>query len=474
MRAAPRTRNIREKGMRDEARDCDVDTPPAPDRCPATARNVIFLVADGFGSAAAGAYRAFQGGAPPLWEEGAQALVRTGSADNPVTDSAAAATAYATGVKTYNGGVGVDPDGMALPSLIDLAEDAGKTTGIVSTAAITDATPAAFAANALDRDDEAGIAQQYVDLGQLDLMLGGGRASFAADADGDGISTLDEAVAAGFTTVSTAEEMAAATGERLLGLFGDGSLSAPIGNGAFGERAQGEPTLAAMTEVALSRLSDDPDGFFLLVEEEATDDAGHANDAASMMAAARSYEDALRVALDFAAENPDTLVISVADHETGGMTLEFDPPRTPAIYAGFTAGYAEILAAMQAAAFPTDADPALVLAGVNATVADLTGGAVALTGAELAAILAAAPADASRLLASMLNDRGGVEFSTTNHTAADVMLSAWGAGAGLRGGVIENTEVAAWVAEAAGLSFPGPEVPETAPVTAMESDLLFV
>ena len=74
---------------------------------------------DGFGSAAAGAYRAFQGGTPPVWEAAVQALVRTGSADNPVTDSAAAATAYATGVKTYNGGVGVDPDGAALPSLID-------------------------------------------------------------------------------------------------------------------------------------------------------------------------------------------------------------------------------------------------------------------------------------------------------------------------------------------------------------------
>ena len=448
----------------------------------ASATQVIVLVADGFGSAAATAYRHFQEGTPPLWESGVQALVRTGSASSPVTDSAAAATAYATGVKTYNGAVAVDVHGEPLPSVLDLASRAGMATGIVSTAAITDATPAAFAASAPDRADHLGIAQQYVDNGDLDVILGGGGASFLGDPDGDGASTLAEAVDDGFTLVSTPEQMETATGDRLLGLFSDEAFDAPIGHGALGDRPPDEPSLAAMTDVALSRLSADQDGFFLLVEEEATDDAGHANDSAAMMAAARSYEHALKVALDYAEANPGTLVISVADHETGGVTLELGPTRTPAIYEGFTASYAEILVALQATAgsFPDDADPGLVLDAVNATLLALTGGSVALTGAELASILDATGPAAYAALADLLNARGGLDYSTTGHTAADVVLSAWGSGADLRGGVIENSAVAGWLAEAMGLSFDeaaggcpaSPEEARSEPVLPPDLDLL--
>ena len=119
---------------------------------PALAKNVIFMVPDGFGDAAATAYRYFKGTEePPAWEHGLQASVQTHSASSPVTDSAAAATAYATGVKTYNGGIAVDVDGNPLVSVLDLASEAGKATGIVTTDAVTGATPAAFAASNVDR-----------------------------------------------------------------------------------------------------------------------------------------------------------------------------------------------------------------------------------------------------------------------------------------------------------------------------------
>src|SRR5262245_3683015 len=104
----------------------------------AAVKNVIFLVPDGFGSAQQEAYRWFKGAeSAPVWEDGFQAMVRTGSANSPTTDSAAAATAFATGVKTNNGAVGVDADGNPLVSILTLASDSGKATGIVSTAAVT-------------------------------------------------------------------------------------------------------------------------------------------------------------------------------------------------------------------------------------------------------------------------------------------------------------------------------------------------
>jgi alkaline phosphatase len=394
---------------------------------------------------------------PALGLDGLRALVRTASADGSTTDSAAAATAYATGVKISNGAVAVDVDGFPLVSILDLASEAGKATGIVSTAAVTDATPAAFAASAAERGDQLGIAQQYVDNGDLDVILGGGRADFTGDADGDGATTLAEAQAAGFAYVATRGKLLANESDRLLGLFAEGSLGAPIGNGEPGRRPSGEPILAEMTEAALAHLSRDDDGFFLLVEEEGSDTWGHSNDGATVMNAARSYEDAVQVARGFADANPGTLIISVADHETGGMTLPLEGGRTPEVFRSFTTTYAEMLVAIEEAAADLGPDPSpnLILAAVNEVVSDATGGAAALTAEEAAAVLdAPTPRASQEALSAALNARGGIGYATQGHTPADVPLYAFGSGAELRGGVIENTTVAEWIAEAMGLPLP--------------------
>jgi alkaline phosphatase len=422
----------------------------------AIATSVILMIPDGFGQAASTAYRYFKRGAAPVWEEGFKALVQTDSADSPVTDSAAAATAFATGMKTTNGAIAVDVDGNPLVSVLDLASLAGKATGIVSTAAITDATPAAFAASTADRDDQDQIAQQYIDNGDLDVILGGGLTHFSVDADGDGATTLEEAQAAGFAVASTRDELLAAAGDRLIGLFSDGDLSAPIGNGGIGDRPPEEPSLSEMTEAALARLSQDEDGFFLLVEEEGTDLWGHANDAATLMNAARSYEDAVKVALDYAEAHPGTLVISVADHETGGMTLDLDEVSTPFVFRKFEATYEQMLVAVRerVTSLGPDAEATAIVDGVNDVMSSLTGGSISLSVGEIAAVLSAPRREAEAELASILNARGGIEFSNTGHTAVDVPLSAFGAGADLYGGIIDNTTVAHLLAEAMGLSFP--------------------
>ena len=429
---------------------------PAPD-APALATSVIFMVPDGFGDLSAEAYRYFKG-SDAVWESGFRASVQTASASSPVTDSAAAATAYATGEKTDNGKIAVGPDGDPLVSILTLAYEAGKSTGIVSTDAVTGATPAAFAASNEDRDNQDEIAQDYVDRGQLTVALGGGRASFLADPDQDGTSTLEEAQAAGFTYVTTADELRASDAERLLGLFGDGPLGLPLGNGS------NEPDLAEMTEVALDRLTVDQDGFFLVVEAAGTDIWGHANDAAAVMRSAEEYEEAVQVALAYAADNPGTLVVSVADHETGGLQLALDGERTPAVFREYEATYGEMLVEVvrEIADLGFLASPRSVIRTVRETVSDLTGGSVRLTGNEIRSLLGASSIeDAIVDFSALMNGRGGVDYTTTGHTDADVSLHAFGPGADRLEGRVDNTDVGRWIAEVMGLTFPtGGEVVE--------------
>jgi alkaline phosphatase len=422
---------------------------PAPDGL-ALATSVIFMVPDGLGDMSAEAYRYFKG-SDPTWELGFRASVQTASASGSVTDSAAAATAYATGVKTSNGRIAVDVDGNPLVSILTLAHEAGKSTGIVSTDAITGATPAAFAATNEDRDNQAEIAEDYIERDELTVILGGGRESFLGDPDGDGATTLEEAQAAGFGYVTTADELRASDSERLLGLFGYGPLGLPIGDRSH------EPTLPEMTDAALDRLALDRDGFFLVVEAAGTDIWGHANDAAAVMRSAEEYEDAMHVALAYAADNPGTLVVSVADHETGGLQLAPDGERTPAVFGTYEATYAEMLVEVVQgiADLGLDLSTRSVVRSVRETVSDLTGGSVRLMRAEILSLLdASSIEDAVLDFSALLNARGGVEYTTTEHTDADVSLHAFGLGADLLEGEVDNTDVGRWLAEAMGLSFP--------------------
>ena len=361
-----------------------------------------------------------------------------------------------TGEKTNNGNIAVDVNGNPLVSILTLAYEAAKSTGIVSTDAITGATPAAFAASNDDRDNQEEIAQDYIDRDQLTVMLGGGRERFLADPDQDGATTLEEAQAAGFDYVTTADELRASDSGRLLGLFGYGPLGLPVGD------RSNEPNLAEMTEAALDRLTLDEDGFFLMVEAAGTDIWGHANDAAAVMRSAEEYEDALQVALAYAADNPDTLVVSVADHETGGLQLTLDGERTPAVFRTYEATYSEMLVEV----FQGVADLGFqlstrsIIRSVRETVSDLTGELVRLTRGEILSLLDASSfEDAILDFGAIMNAHGGVEYTTTGHTAADVSLFAFGPGAGLLEDRVDNTDVGKWLAEAMGLSFPaGQEV----------------
>jgi alkaline phosphatase len=283
------------------------------------ARNVILVNGDGMGAAHREAARLDQHGRDGALFMDAMPVVglqSTSSADprDVVTDSAAAASAWATGQRTYNRAVSVDLDGAALPPLGAEAEAAGRATGLVTTAEVTDATPAAFFSNARDRDQQDSIARQYVEDSRPDVVLGGGADRWPDD-------LVAAAEDAGYDLVTDAGSLAAAGGDRLLGLFADAEMfrAAPDGDGGAYEPAV---PLVDMTAKALEVLSRDPDGFFLLVEEEGVDEMSHENNGALMLEAMRSLEETVAMLREYVAEHPDTLLIVTGDHDSGGLTVE--------------------------------------------------------------------------------------------------------------------------------------------------------
>jgi alkaline phosphatase len=268
------------------------------------------------------------------------ALVHTWSADpdEAVTDSAAAATAFATGHKTFNGGVGVDAKGRRVRSVLENARKRGKSTGLVTTSQVTDATPAAFGSHVKDRGDQSEIARQYIAETKPDVVLGGGEdwwlpagtagaypdhppkdpSEASKGTEGDLIAAAKKA---GYAYVSDAAGLRAAKARKLLGLFANEELfeHRPEGEGdAYG----GPVSLATMTRKALSVLDRDRDGFFLLVEEEGIDEMAHENNAHKLIEAGAALERAIGVALAYQRRHPRTLILVGGDHETGGLTIE--------------------------------------------------------------------------------------------------------------------------------------------------------
>lgn len=222
-----------------------------------------------------------------------------------VTDSAAAATTLATGVKTYNDYVGVDRDGVPLENLVERARAAGMATGVVTTDELTGATPASFVAHVASRFDSFAIVEDYV-AAMPDLALGGGYMDF---------STVEATIDA--QILRTADELAAATpdGRPLLGLFAIATMAysaMPVA---------GEPTLAEMVAAALAWLDDDPDGFFLVVEGARIDHAAHAKDEANSLPDVAAFDAAVQVAAAWAETAEDVTLLVTADHECGGLEV---------------------------------------------------------------------------------------------------------------------------------------------------------
>ncbi len=339
--------------------------PAAHAAAPSEVTNIILLVGDGMGRTHVTAARErFFGAGGKLTMETAPVVgqVRTyaveAESDQPslVTDSASSSTAWSSGVKTYNAAIGVDAYGKKLPTLMEQAKAAGMHTGNISTAEITDATPAGMFSHALLRGCQGPkysdasckpaaptttdasllvpIAEQIARNGTADVIFGGGLARFEPD-DADALKAQGYAVlgsfgdptltsqTAGTQRVATRSDLQAASGSKVIGLFNRGNLTVEKtkSGAASTDPVAAEPSVAQMTSKAVDLLKGSPRGFFLQVEGALIDKRSHANDAAQTLGEIKAFDDAVAVAKDFAAADGHTLVIVTADHECAGFNI---------------------------------------------------------------------------------------------------------------------------------------------------------
>ncbi|HYH43821.1 MAG TPA: alkaline phosphatase [Burkholderiales bacterium] len=390
-----------------------------------------------------------------IFKEGNVGLLTVHSADSFVTDSAAAATALSTGHKTNNGMAGVTPDGKAVKTVMEAAKASGKRIGLITTAAVHDASPTAFAVHAKSRRDGESIIDQYLAL-EPDVLMGGGRDFFLPKGKGggkrtDGRDMLAAFAAKGYQVVQDPAALRTATGPRLLALFSDQDLALEIDRDP-----KEEPSTAEMTAAAIRILSaNSQNGFVLFVENENIDSAGHRNDAAALVQALWAIDDAAQVALDFRRRAPgDTLVLVTGDHETGGLSVTYAQKDLSSLSSANRL-YPVDSHLQMVSRIRISLAKAVELIGRKPT-AEALDKVVAenFPGFRLdddlrTAFLKGQPLErnaASYLpqptLARMISRQTGIYWGTTGHTTEPVVVGAVGPGAPLFRGYMENTDFA--------------------------------
>lgn len=273
-------------------------------------KNIILFIGDGMGTAHVTAGMTVNGQPLNLMKFKYSGFSITQSADNYITDSAAGGTAIACGIKTNNGMIGVAPDNTVVASITEIAHREGLATGVVSTSAITHATPASFVAHNSSRGSYEDIALHFLN-GSADLFLGGGADHFRKREDGKDLTV--ELEKKGFDLVYTINELKASKSDKIAGLF------SPLHMPQVGEGRTGN--LEEMTRKALEILSRDKDGFFLIIEGSMIDWGAHANDINYVTSETVDLDRSIGVAVEFANKNRQTLIVVTADHETGGLVL---------------------------------------------------------------------------------------------------------------------------------------------------------
>ena len=409
-------------------------------------KNVIYLIADGMNDGiltAAKYYKDIQDGTlgndKLAMDSIRSGFVKTAWANGPITDSAPAATALSSGYKTNPGVVGLNTEGTPQASILEAAELNGLATGIIATAEITHATPAAFSAHVENRKDYNSIMKQQL-YKDIEVVLGGGSLFFESTGGGkrkDGKDLTEDIKDLGYDYVTTKSEMNESSSDKLWGLFAEKDLAYDFDR--VSQEIEEQPSLAEMTEKAIEVLEKDEDGFFLMIEGSKIDWAAHANDPAGAIGDILAFDDAVQVALDYAKENQDTIVVVTTDHANSGFSIGNEST---------TSGYNDLTfeeSIMQMKDFKLSAEKFTSLAEgksdeeVKALIKEYYG-YTDITDKELEYAK-------NGQINEVMKIRGKLGYTTGGHTGGDVYLGVYApAGVDKSRGTVDNTEIPKYIA----------------------------
>jgi len=296
------------------------------------AKNIILLIGDGMGLTQTTAGMYANGNKTELEKFEFIGLHKSHASDNLITDSAAGATAFASGIKTYNGAIGVDDNKSSVVTILEEAEAKGMATGLVATSTIVHATPASFIAHNESRKNYEAIAADFLKT-EVDLFIGGGKKFFERREDERNLTAeleqkgyvVTDFIASDLLNlnIDISKNFACYTSEE---------QPLPV--------AQGRDYLPAVTKQSIEYLNAraGDNGFFLMVEGSQIDWGGHANKADYIISEFIDFDKALMEAVDFAIKDGNTLVVVTADHETGGFAIQ-NSSTMDSLVTAFTSDY---------------------------------------------------------------------------------------------------------------------------------------
>jgi alkaline phosphatase len=272
-------------------------------------KNIILLIGDGMGltQISAGLYSKGRLALERFFKIG---FIKTYSSDDLITDSAAGATAFSCGQKTYNGAVGVDDNKVPCTTLLEKLRVQGYSTCLISTCSFTHATPGSFFAHQPSRKMDEAIAADIL-KSPVDIVVGGGKKYLEQRTDGRNL--LDSLKFRQYELLSTTDAFVASTAKRILYFTADEEPKSLLEGR--------EKYLTPVTASALIKLNQNPKGFFVMIEGSQIDWGGHAMNSDYIITEMMEFDDAIEAALNFAEKDGNTLVIVTADHETGGYAI---------------------------------------------------------------------------------------------------------------------------------------------------------
>ena len=289
-------------------------------------KNVVLMIGDGMGVSHIFAGLTANKGHLYLENFKTIGFIKTHSANNYTTDSAAGGTALSCGIKTYNGAIGMNMDTVPVVNIREIAEEKGKSTGVVSTSSITHATPASFIAHQPERTMYEAIAADFLKT-DIDVFIGGGLKHFTQRADNRNL--VEELEERGYLVKKEINDIRNIDAKKLAG------FTAFEHNGNYSER---KDMLQISTSTALNILDKNKKGFFLMVEGSQIDWAAHQNNTQYLVEEMLDFDKTIGLVLDFAQKNKETLIIVTADHETGGFAINGGDVATGRIEGAFTTG----------------------------------------------------------------------------------------------------------------------------------------